>query len=370
MISLFLSVVNSFVITFFSIPVIISIAAKKMLYDKPDSRKLHIKSITSLGGAAIFAGFILSCLIAISFSKAPEFQYFMAASLIIFFLGLKDDILALSAIKKMAGQFLAALLIIYKGNLEIKNMYGFLGIHELSPAASTILTFFTILVIINSFNLIDGVDGLAGSLGLMVITILGIYFLATGLVEYAIFSFSLGGSLIAFLYYNFQPAKIFMGDTGSLTIGLVCSILIIKFINWAPGNSVIPVSSVPAIAFSILVIPLLDTLRVFGVRIAQGRSPFQADRNHVHHNMLERGISHRSITLSLLAISLITIGLTYLGQNLGSTILILLMVSGYFSIMMILSKIPGKTTEAKASMPAQSFKWIEKAEVPEELVAK
>jgi UDP-N-acetylmuramyl pentapeptide phosphotransferase/UDP-N-acetylglucosamine-1-phosphate transferase len=306
-----------------------------------------------------------------SFSHASEFQYFMAAALIIFFLGLKDDILALSPFKKMAGQFFAAFLIIFKGDLQLTNMYGFLGFNELSGFGSISLTFFTILVIINSFNLIDGVDGLAGTLGLLVTTILGIYFLEMGLFEYAIFSFSLAGSLIAFLYFNFQPAKIFMGDTGSLTIGLICSILVIKFINVGTGNFSIPVVSAPALGFSMLAIPLLDTLRVFSIRLSRGKSPFKPDRNHIHHIMLDRGFNPTGVTLCLLAISIITIALTYLGQNLGSTVLITLMGVGYFGFILLLSKLPGKTTIAKPPISVQSVKrtWIEKPELAEEVIA-
>jgi UDP-GlcNAc:undecaprenyl-phosphate GlcNAc-1-phosphate transferase len=330
MIDVALSLVVSFVISFFSIPAIITIAKLKKLVDVPDHRKVHLNPVVSLGGVGIFAGCTLSFLLTLSFREAPEFQYVLAAALIVFFLGIKDDILIISPMKKFAGQILAALILIFKGGIMISNMHGLLGIHQLPDPVAVVLTIFTILVIVNSFNLIDGVDGLAASLGLFASALLGIYFMSINSLPYAIFSFALTGSLVAFLYYNFQPAKIFMGDTGSLLIGLACSVLVIRFINVAPGNKIFPVLSAPAIAFSILFIPLLDTLRVFGYRIFNGRSPFTGDRNHIHHIMLRLGLSHKKITAYLVGSNLLVVGCVYAVKAIGTTWLIVLMTLVYF----------------------------------------
>jgi UDP-N-acetylmuramyl pentapeptide phosphotransferase/UDP-N-acetylglucosamine-1-phosphate transferase len=333
MFDVLLSLSVSFAITFLAIPVIISVAEMKKLYDVPDERKIHHSPIPSLGGLGIFAGFVMASLLTISFGSAPEFQYFIAAALVIFFLGLKDDILVISPIKKFIGQVLAAFLIVYKGGVQIKSMHGFLGLEGPLPEMySLVLTYFTVIVIINSFNLIDGVDGLAGSLGLMATLIFGIYFLNNGLIPYSILSFSLAGSLCAFLIFNFQPAKIFMGDTGSLLIGLISSILVVKFINVAGSTEVArPIFESPAIGFTILMIPLLDTLRVFGIRIIHRRSPFSPDRNHVHHLMLDKGMSHRSITLTLVAINLFFVAGAYAARQLGVTLLILSIMGIFFT---------------------------------------
>ena len=181
MFDVLLSIAISFSITFLAIPVIITVSDRKNLYDLPDERKIHQTPIPSLGGLGIFAGFILACLTTLQFSNAGEFQYFFAAAFVIFFLGLKDDILIISPIKKFIGQVMAAFLIIYKGGVQITSMHGFLGIHDLPDMFSLILTYFTVIVIINSFNLIDGIDGLAGGLGLMATSILGFYFLKVGM---------------------------------------------------------------------------------------------------------------------------------------------------------------------------------------------
>jgi UDP-GlcNAc:undecaprenyl-phosphate GlcNAc-1-phosphate transferase len=332
MFDILLSVAIAFSITFLAIPVIISVAEGKKLFDVPDARKIHNIPIPSLGGLGIFAGFILSCLVMISFAQAGEFQYFFAAAFVIFFLGLKDDILDISPIKKFIGQVLAAFLIIYKGNIQIQSMHGFLGIHELPPMFSLIFTYLTVIVIINSFNLIDGVDGLAGSLALMAVVIFGVYFSSVNMIPYAILAFSLAGSLVAFLIFNFQPAKIFMGDTGSLLLGLVNAILVIKFINVANLPDVkVPIDASPAIGFTILMIPLLDTLRVFGIRISHRRSPFSPDRNHIHHLLLDKGLSHRTVTLTLVGVNLIFIATVYLLRSIGCTWIILSVFTIFFA---------------------------------------
>jgi UDP-GlcNAc:undecaprenyl-phosphate/decaprenyl-phosphate GlcNAc-1-phosphate transferase len=327
--NILLSGALSFMITFFAIPVIIQVAREKKMFDEPDERKVHKTVIPTLGGLGIFAGFILATLLGVPLGNT-ELQYFVAAAIVIFFLGIKDDILVLSPAKKFIGQLIAASIVIRFGGIQITNMHGFLGIEEIPQMASVVFTLFTIIVITNSFNLIDGVDGLAGSLGVLTSVVFGLYFLLSNQLMYAVMAFSLTGSLAGFLIYNFSPAKIFMGDTGSLLIGIFNAVMVIKFINIA-GNasSVLPISSAPAIGFSILLIPLLDTLRVFSMRILNRRSPFSADRNHIHHILLDYGFSHKTITLILVATNIAFIGLTYAIRSLGTTtvISILLLLS-------------------------------------------
>ena len=332
MFNVILSLTISFSVTFLAIPIIIKVSEMKKLFDEPDERKIHVDPIPSLGGLGIFAGFVFACLLSISFTLAPEMQYYVAASLVIFFLGIKDDILVLSPIKKFIGQVLAAFIIIFKGGVQIKSMYGFMGIWELPEMFSLLLTYFTVIVIINSFNLIDGVDGLAGSLALVSTTMIGIYMVMANQPSYAVLAFSMAGSILAFLIFNFQPAKIFMGDTGSLLIGLVNAILVIKFINVASAPSAIaPISAAPAIGFALLIFPLMDTLRVFAIRIFQRRSPFSPDRNHIHHLLLDKGCTHRTITLLLTGISLVVIAACYTARTMGCTWLILILVLSFFS---------------------------------------
>jgi UDP-N-acetylmuramyl pentapeptide phosphotransferase/UDP-N-acetylglucosamine-1-phosphate transferase len=179
--------------------------------------------------------------------------------------------------------------------------------------------------VINAFNLIDGVDGLAGSLGLMSMVLFGGYFYAVNMTAYALLAFSMAGSLLAFLIFNFNPARIFMGDSGSLLIGLINAILVLKFISVADSAAVaFPLQSVVAIGFSVLMVPLADTLRVFSIRIFQGRSPFCPDRNHIHHLLLDRGMGQKQVTLTCLMLNALFIAIAYLGRGLGSNYIMLL----------------------------------------------
>ncbi len=332
--NILLSAALAFLITFFAIPVIIQVAKDKKLFDEPDERKVHKTVIPTLGGLGIFAGFIIATLMGVPSTVTSELQYFAAAATVIFFLGIKDDILVLSASKKFIGQLIAAGIIIKFGGIQITNMHGFLGIYEIPHIASIVLSIFTIIVITNSFNLIDGVDGLAGSLGLLTTLVFGAYFFYAGQLTYAVMAFALSGSTIGFLLYNFSPAKIFMGDTGSLLLGLINSILVIKFINVA-GNPVsnLPIAAAPAIGFSILMIPLFDTLRVFGLRILNRRSPFSPDRTHVHHFLLDLGLSHRMVTITCVSVNIAFIAMAFFLRGLGTTTVIgILLVSAFIFI--------------------------------------
>lgn len=336
--SILLASLIAFLITFLSIPVLIRLAEIKHLYDHPDDRKHHDSPVPTLGGVGIFAGFIIAVLfVTPSGAPHPEMQYLVLAYLIIFFLGLKDDIVDLTALKKLIGQLAAAGILIFKGDLLISGMHGFLGAYELSPLWSYIFTFFTFIVIINSFNLIDGVDGLAGSLGILSTLLFGAFFLFAGEVFYSILAFSLAGSILAFLIYNVSPAKIFMGDTGSLLVGIINAILVVKFIEIAsqPGTA-FQIPSAPAIGFSILFIPLFDTLRIFSFRILQRRSPFSPDRNHVHHLLLDKGLNHAAVTTILLLFNAVVILLTYTFRSIGVTTLLISLIALGFSVIAIL----------------------------------
>ena len=343
--NILLSAALAFIITFFAIPVIIQIAKTKKLFDEPDERKVHKTVIPTLGGLGIFAGFIMAFLMGTPTGSSTELQYIVAAAVVIFFLGLKDDIIIISASKKFIGQLLAAGILIRFAGVEITNMHGFLGIYEIPQFASITLSLFTIIVITNSFNLIDGVDGLAGSLGVLTMLIFGIYFYTIDQLVYSVMAFAMAGSVVSFLIFNFSPAKIFMGDTGSLLLGLVNSILVIKFINLAgtaaPGS--IAIEAAPAIGFAILMVPLFDTLRVFGLRILDRRSPFSPDRNHVHHFLLDLGFSHKQITLTCVGANIGFIVLAYFFRHLGTTAVIGLLLMAGLSVTTLLYYLRNRT---------------------------
>jgi UDP-GlcNAc:undecaprenyl-phosphate GlcNAc-1-phosphate transferase len=362
----------SFVVTYFAIPILIRVAELKNLYDEPDARKAHKSRIPTLGGLGFFAGFTLATAICAPALASFPLQYFLAAFLTIFFVGIKDDIVGLSPVKKLIGQLVASFLIIYLGDLQIRSFYGVLGIYELSYNFSLLFTYFTFIVVINAFNLIDGVDGLAGSIGFLVAACLGTYFLMVGELLYAVMGFSMAAGLIAFLIYNNAPAKIFMGDTGSLLVGLVNAVLVIKFISVAGNpNSPLPLQSVPAIAFAILIVPLFDTIRVFAIRMMRGRSPFSADRHHIHHYMQALGMSHRQVALTAFGFNCMFIALAFLLQDLGSTLLLFVigaMALGLTAILFVLKR--KKERERAAALPSHAYNHLAPVEMATPPVSK
>jgi UDP-N-acetylmuramyl pentapeptide phosphotransferase/UDP-N-acetylglucosamine-1-phosphate transferase len=330
------AIIIAYLVTFFLMPFIIKMARQSRIYDIPDERKTHSYLISSLGGIGLFTGLAISLLLTSDFKiNSAEFQYHIAAFFIIFTIGVVDDIFVLRAWKKLVGQLITTTIITVKGHLVITSLDGFLGIYNLSPIASYFISFFAIMLIINAFNLIDGVDGLAASLGLVSSVIFSLFFLINQNYPYAILGFALAGALLAFLVFNFHPAKIFMGDSGSMLIGLVNAILFLKFINSAGTVADYPVQSPLLIGFGILLIPLMDVLRVFCIRLYRRRSPFSPDRNHIHHLLLGKGFNHAQVTLSLLAISIIFSATTFIFRNININILFAIQAGIFFSSILV-----------------------------------
>lgn len=277
-------------------PALIKIAYSRRLVDAPgDARKLHTKHIPTIGGVLIFVGTLMSYLLWYPFTEHADFGFIAASMLILFAIGLKDDIIGTAPVKKLAGHLLVAFILVIMADIRITSMYGIFGLYEIPFWVSVALSVFTYTLIVNAFNLIDGIDGLAAGVGAIACIAYGTWFTLAGSFEDAVLAFGLAGSLLAFLVFNFQPAKIFMGDSGSLTIGLVVSVLAIKLIEYDTTDlpTELLLISKPIFAMSAIVYPMLDTFRIFVYRIFSGKSPFSADRNHIHHKLLDIGLSHR-----------------------------------------------------------------------------
>ena len=314
-----LSFITAFVPSFFIIPSVINVAHAKHLCDEPGDRRSHAVSTPSLGGVAIFAGLMFSMIFWMPFNVFGQLQYTLCAFIVIFLIGVKDDIVPISPYKKLLGELMAAGIIVLKSGVKITSLHGFFGITDIPDWFSILLTIFTIIVIINSFNLIDGINGLSGSITTIITVALGSWFFFVGnnpttpfaiantSLGLSIMAFSLAGAIVAFLNYNFTPAKIFMGDTGALLLGLISSILVIKFIEINQSlelNNPLSIKAGPAVAIGILILPLFDTARVFTIRILRGRSPFSPDRLHIHHLLVDFGFSHMQGTGILVAVSI------------------------------------------------------------------
>ena len=294
MVSSILCFVWSFLVAVFAIPSIINVAHIKQLLDEPNLRNVHVSLTPRLGGVAIFAGLVSAYTIFGDFTK--EIQQVFAGCIILFFIGLKDDIITLSTFKKFFVQVLAAGIVIFIGDIRITNFHGLLGWYELPLGISYAFSMLVIIGITNAINLIDGLDGLAGSLTVISTSIFCYFFLAVGWGTSEYFGnigLALIGGVLGFLRYNFNKAIIFMGDTGSLICGFLLSIFAIKFIqmDFSPSS--------PIIATSILIIPIFDTLRIFLVRVLNGKSPFSSDNNHIHHKLLFAGLSPINIVFTL-----------------------------------------------------------------------
>jgi len=335
--NIILSFITAFTLTYFAIPSIIHIARVKHLCDDPDDdRRAHTESTPSLGGIGIFAGVIFSIIMWTPFNVFSDLQYILCSFIIMFLIGAKDDILPMSPRTKLMGEVFAAAILVFLSHVQLTSFYGFLGIYELPYAISIAISIFTILVIINAFNLIDGINGLSGSLAVIMSVAFGTWFFFVDRLELAIVAYTLAGASLAFLKYNYSPAKIFMGDTGSLLLGLIASILAIKFLEVNDfinqdsstfekyGKYAFPVG--PAIAIGILVLPLFDTLRVFTKRAMKGQSPFHPDRTHIHHMLLDYGFSHMKSTFVLVVTNIFFILVAIYFQFLGPFKLIVLIL--------------------------------------------
>ncbi len=323
------SLLFAFAITFTVIPSIISVSYKKGLFDYPDERKSHTHSIPTLGGAAVFLGMILPTVIFGNQVFDHELKYIFAGLLILFFVGIKDDILAISARKKLISEIFAIGIIVLLGDIRISNFHGFLGINELPYVLSFLFSTFVFIVIINGFNLIDGVDGLASGVGIITISTFGVWFILIEDFAYAAFCFATVGALIGFFRFNVfsKNNKIFLGDTGSLIIGLTVSIFAIKFLE---GNLVHEVGNIglsaPSIAFGVLIVPMIDTLRIFTIRIFAGKSPFSPDHHHIHHKLLDLGFTHIHVTSIIIGFNIIIIAISLSLSHLGNMKLLAIII--------------------------------------------
>jgi UDP-GlcNAc:undecaprenyl-phosphate GlcNAc-1-phosphate transferase len=313
-------------ISIFTIGSVIIVAKLKKLFDEPtEDRKIHKFKTPNLGGVGIYTSFIFTSSIMFNNVYLNYFNSMISASILIFAVGLKDDLIKVSPTKKFLAQILAATIMAYYGNIRITSFYGIFGVDELTYPLSMIVTILLSVFIYNAINLIDGVDLLAG--GIIFIGCLSFSYLFYELNSNldAILALIYGGAILGFLFYNNNPAKTFMGDSGSLLSGFMLSIFAFRFceLNDAKGSLF---TSGPSLAFAILLIPLFDTIRVFILRIMRGKSPFSADSNHIHHRLINMGFNHKQTSLIIITANIIIILFAYLFQSIGNLQLIIFLL--------------------------------------------
>lgn len=260
-------------------------------------------------------GILFSSLILMPSDMWAEMQFVLASMVIVFMVGLRDDIDELSPRYKMIGQLIAIAILVTKGGVRLDSFYGlFHQDWQFPTTVSMLLSAFTLLVMINAFNLIDGINGLAGTVGTIISCTFGIWFFMVGEIHLGLLAVATAGSLLGFLRYNMDPAKTFMGDSGSLVVGLMLGVLAIKFIDVAGAGEIMAkykFSNPVPVCLAILVIPLFDTIRVFSTRIFRGISPFKPDRRHIHHLLVDSGFKHLESTTILGITNLLIISLAF-----------------------------------------------------------
>lgn len=325
-----LSFVLACSISTISMPSIIRLVNKYNLMDRPDERKNHKAPIPTMGGIGIYlAVFILSIVILV-FSFNIQILTILLAVSILFASGVKDDISDLSPKIKFTLQFLAAIIVCTIGDIRLESLHGILGYEELSTPMQYAFSVFLIVGITNAFNLIDGIDGLAGGIAMINALVIGFLLWEFNAIHFAIIAFTLAGAILGFLYFNFSPAKIFMGDTGSLFIGFLLAILAMKAVTvgFETEHSFMNANQL-VLVFGILLLPVFDTLRLFISRILKRKSPFSADNSHVHHLLLKIGLNHQKASIVLYVVNMALIAFAFaLGySNLNINISLVLLFS-------------------------------------------
>ena len=339
--ALLLAFASAAFIAWYSIPIIVRVDLIRHLTDPPGPRKIHKKEIPTLGGIGIYGGFAIGFLLAIN-GHMQGVTYFTVATIILFFVGIKDDLVILDSRKKLIAQVLAVLIMICFTDIRLTSFHGFLGINAIPSWLTYVTTIFVVVVIINSMNLIDGIDGMAASTGIIASVTFGIWFWMSGDIGYSIMAAALTGALLAFLWFNLSKGKnkIFMGDTGSLVIGFIIAVMTIHFNEANKGMNIYhDLKSSPAISIGILIVPLFDTLRVFTLRILLGRNPFTADNRHIHHIMLRAGYSHRRSAFFISLAHIFIITLAFLLDHIGIiwlTLVLLLLSTALTGLVYIL----------------------------------
>ncbi|REC45555.1 MULTISPECIES: glycosyltransferase family 4 protein [Chryseobacterium] len=330
-----LGFLSSFLITFFSIPTIIKISKRKNLMDEPGVRSSHLRKIPNLGGIAMFYS-IGICTSIFAYEIFDLYKFLFASLIILLYVGIMDDIVVMRAYKKLVAQIVVSAFIVIGSDVRIRNLFGIFGIYEIHYLVSVIFTIITFIILINAFNLIDGIDGLAGGYSLICSALFGISYYRLGEYNYplVILSVVLIGSVLAFLYYNLsnlRATKIFMGDTGSMLLGFLLAFTCICFIDIFIDKNMVSVpryhlKSAPVVAVAILILPIVDTLNVILVRLWNKKSPFEADKNHIHHKLLQLDLTHRRASFYIICYYLFIVTITYCFRHTNVNLLLLIIL--------------------------------------------
>ena len=333
---MFLAFTISIIVSIISTDHIIGFSNRQGIVDAAgEERKIHKKAVPNLGGVCVFIASMFAYFTLSDYANVPRPDKLFSISIILFFVGLKDDLEPVHPWKRFIYEFLCAFFIIYITDIRIPRMYGIFYIDELPYWVSFGLTSVFIVACINAYNMIDGIDGLLGSISLLGTIIFGILFYDVGEHLWALLCISVAGALVGFLIFNWNPAKIFMGNGGAMFMGTIfaCMSVRIMQLDYVHG-SFFSISTPITIALAVVAIPIVDMLSVFTIRILHKQSPFKADKRHTHHRLLDLGLKHWQAVLVLIFANLLIVGFAYGVQGTGALKSILLTLG--FCIMLAL----------------------------------
>ena len=336
----FFSFFSAFLLSFFLIPLLIQVSSKYLIFDEVTSRKRHARRISFLGGFAIYFSLIIGVFLAPLFQSGQKFDlhvgFILLGITIIFLNGLGDDVFKYSAKQKLVVHLLVGFTFIDTNG--IVQVY-LLDLFD-SYAITRIVLSIILVTIINSINLLDGIDGLAASISIFILMVFSFLNFYQGDTFLTVLSISLLGSLIGFLFYNLSPAKIFLGDSGSLLCGFIIGILTISTSSLSHTRlNNFSDELIIKIILATISIPVLDLLRLFFVRIMSGKSPFNGDRNHLHHILVDAGVSNNKTILVILMMSMVHVISAFFIVDLSLIVLGFLFMLEYLFVVTILKKV-------------------------------
>ena len=315
MINAIIIFIIAFALSSICVPLVIKIAIKKrLLGEYGEGRHVHKGYVPRLGGVAVFIGFFLSQIYFIISHQgtghvSQTYLLLLFSSMLLFLLGVLDDLVDIGANLKFCIQLVVGLILVWQADVRIDSFYGLFGISTLPLWFSYLFSITVIAFFINAYNLIDGIDSLSSSIGMYVLFCFGLVFLFNNSYVDSVIAFSVFGALLGFWLYNKPPARIFMGDSGTLSIGLIIAYFAIRASNLPIDNHG---THSPVFAMIVLVYPVIDTLRVFTKRILKGVSPFTPDKNHIHHLLLDLGCSHGKATIIIVFFSAVLSFVAYM----------------------------------------------------------
>jgi len=340
------SLFGVFAISLLLIPKIRSIALKLNLSDTPDDRSSHSAPVPTFGGVIFYVSYIVILFFTQNLDVNHVSVTLLASISVLFFTGLLDDFRNLSPKIKFLFQIIGVAILMFQPDFRIVSLHGFLGFYEIPMAISVAGSMFFLLALINAFNLIDGIDGLSGITGIIIASFYSFMLFNLGYYFYLSISLATIGTLLAFLRFNFSiKRKIFMGDTGSLVIGLVLGLVTLKLmaVGDAAHNSLsLNRSQLPLFLAGVLFIPTLDIIRVMLLRFTRGVSIFKPDRNHIHHILIDFGFSHRKASFCIGFINfLVASTMFYVTQKLTIIQSLMILISMFFiafAVLFIMNK--------------------------------